>query len=141
MKGDVGALLFADDIQAFATNDEDLQIQARIVNIWARINGMTVNAKKSGLIGSNARVELGGDQVPSLQEYIYLGVPHRLCGINYEGMVSRYITKATKIMRAVTPYCNRWPEVIKLAIYKAFIRSRMEYCGPLLFAIPPSSRR
>ena len=138
---DVSVLLFADDIQALALDDAGIIKQASITNSWARRNGMQINAKKSGLLGTTAHVEMGGEQVPILDEYTYLGVPHRLTGINYEALVARYSQRANAMAQAVSTYCNAWPEMTKLVIYKAFIRSRMEYCGPLLFASPLSPAR
>ena len=126
------ALLFADDLELQGVGDR-LQSLCNIVTEWADANCMTVGIAKCGHLGPEELVLYVQRQpIPHVNRYPYLGFPHELSGINFGAHIANMEAKARKILNACMVVGNSWPEWVKLAIYKTFIRSRLEYGGQLM---------
>jgi hypothetical protein len=89
----IGALMFADDLAALARNRRAMSKQCRMVTAWCNAHHMEVGIRKCGImvccsdpeqrkrweervrrVGSRIPCKLQGQQVPTVQEYKYLGV-------------------------------------------------------------------
>jgi hypothetical protein len=137
LDGGVSALLLADDLQTLAREERDILAQCDIISAWTEENGMEVNNSKCGVMGSSAVFEISGRPVPHVQRYTYLGAPHAITGIRFQEHIDRYASKAERTLSFMLRFRDQWSENVKLGLYKAFVRSRLEYCLPLIHALPP----
>ena len=128
------ALLFADDLQLLGQPDQ-LPEMCAIVDRWCAINGMMVGIQKCGLVGRyDIHLTLQDQPVPFVQSYRYLGFPHAFSGIDFKTHVLECAEKAKKTLNFCNNVDTGWPEWMKLAIFKCFIRPRMEYGAQLIGA-------
>jgi hypothetical protein len=137
-------LLFADDIKLQYTatsNVDEMQKDLNSISNWCHENNMIVGMNKSAVIwcgNSNSNHQpplyLSQQILPTAKEYKYLGVEHDMNGINWEVFVQRCVTKAVRLLTSLSEYASTWKEAIKVIIFKVFLRSRLEYCCPLVFA-------
>jgi hypothetical protein len=133
----LSALLLADDIALFGTSQSCVQSLLDVVLQWSNCNGLKLNPSKCGSFGippSNP-LKMGDSTVPCLSAYKYLGVHFDPGGIDFPTFCKSLVKKASKIFYPVISrsiacdWENRW----RLDMYKSFIRSRMEYCGGILY--------
>ena len=61
----------------------------------------------------------------------YLGIPLNGKGIDWHMYVVQIKAKATKTLRFIKAAGHLWPTWIKIAIFKSFCRSQLDYAGPL----------
>jgi len=129
------ALLFADDIQLLPKNFQQAQSMLSIVDSWCLSNGMESNAKKSGYVGpaTDWNLVLGGSPIPCPTSYTYLGLPVINSGIDWHSYVKKCLEKAGKTLKYIQVKGNRWPPIIRLQLFKTFVRSLWEYCSPLVY--------
>ncbi len=84
---------------------------------------------------------LSGQQVPRTDVYWYLGFPHKLGGIYFQENVTNMADKTEKLVGYVMRQGKSWPEGVKLAIYKSFIRPMMDWGSQLWFQVVPEIDR
>lgn len=139
----INHLLLADDLQLIAETLKHLEELLQVFNNWAMANGMEPCASKSGLTGPSIsciqreRLQLGGEPIPIVHEYKYVGFMQDKNGINWASHFKRLLDKATKLLSFCQANGSSWPEWVKLMIYKSFIRPSFEYGAPLVVSIPP----
>ena len=128
-------LLFADDIKINHRDSQCLQHLLDLCGIWAVENGMIFSIPKCGVISPTPGIsfELAGTILPAVDEYRYLGFPHRRRGIAWGAHLANGVEKARKHLAALTMCSSTWPEWVKLAIFKAFIRPVYEYGAPVIY--------
>jgi hypothetical protein len=129
-------LLFADDIKGYATEVDEAQELVDCVGKWALENEMTLNIKKCGVIGlaEGEWLVLNGKELPVVSEYKYLGFPFSADGILVEKFVDNMIGKAKRTLSFLKATSCGWSELIKLTVYKIFVRSMTEYGLPFLWS-------
>lgn len=98
---------------------------------------MEVNIGKCGVIGSpdGAELVLSGQIIPRTTVYRYLGFPHKINGIDFQEHVTNMADKTEKMVGYVMRQGKSWPEGVKLAIYKSFIRPMLDWGSQLWFHV------
>jgi hypothetical protein len=131
-----GALLFADDVQVLGLTRGTIQAQLDRITDWTTANGMTVGIAKCGYIADRPfDLQLCGMAVPRCAQYRYLGFPHQRRCISFESHIERLTLKASGTLRRCRQVGRAWPESVRLAVVKAFIRPVLEYGMPLIAAL------
>lgn len=130
-------LLFADDITAGSNRLSDLQVSATKMSAWALQNGMKFNIGKCGLVGaspSDLEVILPGyGAIPIVESYTYLGFPYESTGINFETHLASVTAKAQRTLDICMRNSLRWTSGIRLAFYRTFVRSQLDYGAGLIY--------
>ena len=135
----ITALLFADDIVIKAKTRQCAKVAIDACANWATDHGMLWGLAKCGIMGPKSitgqplvPVYLDQEPIPEVDEYKYLGVPHRQQGVDWASYCRTLVNKNISLMDALYLQRKNWPYYNRLAIYRTFIRSTMEYClGPL----------
>lgn len=130
------ALLFADDVVIKARTRAAAQKAIEICLKWAKLNGMTWNISKCGVMGTSKGergiqkqdLMMGLIQIPEVTMYKYLGLPHAESGILWSVYGATLIAKHEGILKATIVRRKAWSMQTRLTIYKVFIRSTLEYC-------------
>ena len=129
-------LLFADDITAGADALAHLQVTTDKLAAWADANGMVINLAKCGLVGAEPGdpplMLPGQGPIPVVSSYTYLGFPFEKTGINFESHLEGVTAKATATLQVCRRNGHRWPASVRLAFYRAFVRSQMDYGAGLI---------
>ena len=130
-------LLFADDITAGSDCLSDLQVSATKMSAWALQNGMVFNLGKCGLVGAGPldpeMILPGYGPIPVVDSYTYLGFPYESMGINFETHLTSVTTKAQRTLDICMRNSLRWNAGIRLAFYRTFVRSQMDYGAGLIY--------
>jgi hypothetical protein len=133
-QSDIRAMLFADDVVIKAKNHSEAQRLLDIAYNWARENGMTWGITKCGVVTKRPILPLmlDGEELPVVNSYKYLGVPHEAKGIAWETYVRQLTEKTRKMIAMLSVKGKHWHPKTKLIIYKTFVRPTSEYCLPLV---------
>lgn len=133
------ALLFADDIQLLPKSLPHASHMLQTISLWCSANGMEVNTSKSAYIGPNPdwNLTLNGSLLPTPVSYSYLGLPTILGGIDWDSYTTNCESKASKCLTYLQVKGSRWPPLIRLQLFRAFIRSRWEYAAPMMLLASP----
>lgn len=133
-----GALLCADDI---LLQHDDVPVVQRMLNTcsrWASTNGMTFNIKKcASLVKCRPPLQLDGVRLPVVDEYKYLGFPHKRYGIDWLARMFSGTDKARRFLgylRSQTQ-SDLWPEWVRGCLFKCFIRPCYEYGAPIIYHV------
>ena len=132
-------LLFCDDIRILTDNHAAAQEALDHCHAWACDNGMTFGINKCGVVAAAAPANLpplmlGPEVLPRVVEYSYLGFPLRKGGIDWVKNGTTRLDMASKLLHGLAIPSNTWPEWIRLAVYKSFIRSKLAYGLDLAYA-------
>lgn len=135
-------LLFADDILLQTCELDPMLKMLNTVERWCDENDMMINTSKCAILAPpqhcRSPVLLGGLPIPSPSRYLYLGIPFdRKHGLDISAHVKRRCIQADRLLSTLSSNLATasWPEIAKLAIYKAFIRPIIEYAAPLIPAM------
>ena len=148
------ALLFADDIQLQAYTIQEAQQLLDIVSAWLSENIMEANLSKCGvmlctvltlqqqILPGEIRLYLSGKILPIVESYEYLGFPHKHFGIDWGLHAETVSKKCLNRLNSIRASDNMqvWPEWAKIAIYKTFVRSLLDYGGPIISHIYENTR-
>ncbi|KAI9135911.1 hypothetical protein BKA69DRAFT_1171172 [Paraphysoderma sedebokerense] len=100
--------LFADDVKVFVptVTVTEAQMITNFISLWCDENEMMLNPLKCGFIGLPAEsyVKIGNVSIPKVTEYKYLGMPFTYSAVG-----------------------KNWSELVRLTVYKVFVRSRFEF--------------
>jgi hypothetical protein len=131
-------LLFADDLEIIEHNNTILQSLCDLTTEWAHANGMAVGLSKCGYLGRppDTPLLLDGEEIPSVEEYQYLGFPHTRRGIDVSKYIDAIIAKARRLLNWCMHRGKGWPYWIRMCIYRAFIRPILDYGGQLWPHVP-----
>lgn len=125
-------LLFADDVVLFAKLIRHMQALLALVQSWSDDNGMTIGIDKCGTF-SDEQLQINDKAIPVVQTYKYLGFPTTQRGIAWQQHVDDGATKASKLLRFLQQWSDTWPEYVRLAIGRAFVRPIFEYGAQLIY--------
>jgi uncharacterized protein Smg (DUF494 family) len=131
----LSCLLFADDILLQTRNTHHMQQMLDAVAEWCRANHMHVNVRKSGTFTDTA-LHIGGNTVPTVQGYRYLGVTLTANGLDTETDIAVRAQRASASLTALQQHTGseQWTPSVRLHMYKTFVRTQMEYGAPLVRA-------
>ena len=150
------SILFCDDVLLKTNGDTIMQVMLDMCSEWARSHKMKFGMDKSKLIAQHSKSPaiqttldhlwnranitaekerssrdtkfyLDGNELERVDEYKYLGFPHRVDGIDFVCHSLSRIEKAQNLLTAVSDNTEHWDVKTKLAVWKSFIRSLSEY--------------
>lgn len=137
------ALAFADDIALTNINAQVMQSKLHICTTWAANTAMEFNTTKSLIMSEirNTQFTLANAPLMFCEEYKYLGFPFKL-NIGYQpdihihNNLKRMIANRQKFARIgyTSHIRDSLHPKVKLLIFKAFIRSMLEYGWALMMA-------
>ena len=130
------ALLFADDIQLLPTSESMAISLIQVLSNWCSRNGMVINVFKSAYVGSSGwSLSINGSPLPCQPVYTYLGFPTSSSGIDFSLLVEKYQTKAAKFLKYFQLKGKSWHPLIRLYLFRSFLRSLWEYGAPLIHCL------
>ena len=98
---------------------------------------MNLNPNKCGCFGlpDNLSLSIGDNIIEPVSQYKYLGVPFDHRGIAFPTFCKSLVKKASGTFYPVVSMsiARGWQCRWRLNMYKSYIRSKMEYCGGLLY--------
>jgi hypothetical protein len=131
------ALLFADDLTAGSSQVAHLATASKHLAEWSHDNGMVINLAKCGIVGLAANdpdVFLPGlGPLPRVDSYTYLGFPYKSRGVDWVAHLDSVAAKAAKSLEFCKNRSVLWPAGLRLAFYRTFIRSLMDYGAGVIF--------
>ena len=131
------ALLFADDITAGSAQLYQLTITSRQMSEWSANNGMVINLGKCGIVGLTADdpdvILPGLGPIPRVECYTYLGFPYKSPGVDWVAHLDSVAAKAAASLAYCKARSTVWPAGLRLAFYRTFIRSLMDYGAGIIF--------
>jgi hypothetical protein len=134
-------LLFADDIQLMARGVPDAQSLVDVVVDWCSANNMLINCDKSGFTSllPSVSISANGEALKCMSSYKYLGFPQSPTVIDWSYYVEGCVQRGFKLLSSLQIMGRGWPVWVKLALYRSFVRSILEYGAPLLWHHAQSS--
>lgn len=133
------ARFFADDLKLQYGRDRPTHCKQQDLDTvfeWTVQNNMIAGINKCAIVkrdkDDGAVLMLGGDVLPTADSYKYLGMENDRSGVAFEPFIERSFQKARGVLTAVENHAE-WRSDVKLAIYKTFIRSRIEYGAGLVW--------
>jgi hypothetical protein len=131
------ALLFADDLTAGSNRVYHLAVASQQLAEWSRENGMVINLAKCGIVGltdDDPDVVLPGiGPIPRVECYTYLGFPYKSRGVDWVAHLDSVASKAANSLSFCKNRSLLWPAGLRLAFYRTFIRSLMDYGAGIIF--------
>ena len=98
---------------------------------------MVINLGKCGVVGLAAHdpdVLLPGlGPIPRVDCYTYLGFPFKSLGVDWVAHLNSVAAKASKSLAFCKNRSLLWPAGLRLAFYRTFIRSLMDYGAGIIF--------
>lgn len=129
-------LLYADDLVLFGSRVEDVQMALDVCTMYAQEHRFQFNVGKCAIVSSrnDASFRMYDEEVPMVEEFLYLGVPFTSVGISWERHWERMGAKAmntASFLHSVGINGGGVDVVTALSLYKAFVRPCLEYGLPL----------
>lgn len=123
------SLFFADDILIKAKVAAKAQDTLDICTQWSTENKLEFGINKCATV-SKERIDLnlGNEIVPYAIEYKYLGAPHQWNRVCWESLIRNNCIKHDKSLMAISDYQSNWSNIARLAIWRSFIRPKLDYC-------------
>jgi hypothetical protein len=137
----LGSQLFADDVETAAATAAQLHAQLRVGTEYAKRDGLAFNISKCAVavVGgsamqrasvANERFELGGEVMPLVDSYRYVGIDFDLNARGWNTMANRVLAKVARVVAilhgagcvraALTPaVCQR--------LFVTMVRSQLEF--------------
>jgi exonuclease III len=127
--------MFADDVALVSSGEVEHQVMLNGVFEWARRNGMEFSISKCGsmTIGAeNVKFTLGSAEIPSVDSYLYLGIPFDK-SLEIEPGIRLKVGKVKKLHAMLFPFlgCQRVPCWARVLVFKACIMGAVSYGGEL----------
>ncbi|KAF9303322.1 hypothetical protein BG003_002079, partial [Podila horticola] len=98
---------------------------------------MVINLGKCGIVGlapHDPDVLLPGlGPIPRVDCYTYLGFPYKSRGVDWVAHLDSVATKAAASLAFCKARSTVWPAGLRLAFYRTFVRSLMDYGAGLIF--------
>ena len=136
----IGELAFADDLVIFAESKEQLARRASKLTKWAKDNKMSFGIKKCGVMVHNLPeakwqhldISLGGEKVPVVKEYTYLGVlvSHDMC---LKKLVHARVKASMGALARLRPCLSTRsiPMHIRLRVLQSMLAPVINYAGEM----------
>ena len=96
---------------------------------------MELNIGKCGALGleEDESISLPSGVFPKPETYKYLGLDQDKNGHAWDSYCDRIQASTRALLRFCQGVGTSWPTKSKIAIYKAFIRPKSDYCAPILW--------
>lgn len=131
-------LFFADDGLLLCKTISEARALLRVAERWAIANQMAFNVSKCGVIVRDPSEELSltlcGSEIPIVEEYKYLGFMITKEGIDFVQDSRTKARAATAFLTFARIQCSEWTPYARHIVYNTFIRPKLEYGAPLLYA-------
>ena len=127
-------LLYADDIAIKAATVREAQAILLRCEEWAKLNGMSWNVAKCGVVGTDHVFILNNQRIPALDEYKYLGFPHSSGGLRIEAHFEARLERHDAFVRSLLYDQDSWSLSSRLIVYKTFAAPILDY-GAGIFSI------
>jgi hypothetical protein len=115
------------------------QMHLDLTSTWCGENNMIPGIKKCGVIIPRdcdttglPPLTLNGQPLPITDSYKYLGFEMTSKGLDWISYVNRIVTKARNTLSFARIEGMKWRPALRVAAYKTFVRSILEYGAPLL---------
>ena len=144
-------LLFADDIKIFRAIDKVdecslLQHDINTVSSWCSANGLRINPTKTNVISYSRRqvqvqflYKLHGDPITQVSTVRDLGV-YIDESLSFKHHIERAANEAMKFLGLITRISKEFTNPsCYLSLFRAIVRSRLEYCSVVWNSVPHSS--
>jgi len=122
------SLFFADDILLKHSDPVAAQRALSICSHWSTVNFIDWGVVKCGVVGSNEPFHISNEQIPTLQTYKYLGVPHLSNRVDWQQLVDSNAQKHSRLIIALSDHAESWSNIARLTIWRTFIRPILDYC-------------
>jgi len=145
-------LLFADDLALMSSSRSRLRRAMELIQSWADTNEMRFGVAKCGVMGFGPRssdllsrdssmFRLGGQPVPVVDSYVYLGVPFTP-SLDLESMASARAEKGRKVLNSFRGVlsCVRIPLSLRVKVVRAILLPVLTYGGVVWGMAEPRSR-
>lgn len=140
-RADPPLVLFCDDIRILCDNVEATQHLIDVCYEWAAHNGMEFGLSKCAVLAARPlQLRLGDQIIPQAPEYQYLGYPLTPHGVDWIQHGLRRLQAATSMLDGLRGPSALWPEWVKLAIFKTFIRPKAAYGLELAYRAATQTR-
>ncbi|KAE8217127.1 hypothetical protein CF319_g8716 [Tilletia indica] len=142
-------LLYADDIKIRADTRDKLQVMLTKLQYWCELNSMEINVKKSAELVKAASEDdwledswmdsppqplaVYRQALPRVEEYTYLGFPHRVEGVDFQARCKSNFERANAMIRYLAVLGRQWAPAVRLAMYKTLARPLLDYGGAMLW--------
>ncbi|OLY79420.1 RNA-directed DNA polymerase from mobile element jockey [Smittium mucronatum] len=127
------ALFYADDIQLLPISRSHAKNLLKIFSDWLDSNNMILNIKKSAFIGPSPwNLHFNGQLLPKPSSYNYLGMPYTDKGFDVNKYCRSAGFRAMNQIKSLQKTGKIWHPLVKLNIFKSFVRSIWEYPSPIL---------
>lgn len=128
------SLFFADDGAILAKDLGQAQLLLATAERWAKDHGMIFNVKKCGVVSSirDLDLQLQGERLSQVDSYKYLGLPFTSRGIDFVSWLNNKVAQQESSLRYMMVKGVTWHPLIRLTLYKSFVRPLLDYAGPLL---------
>jgi hypothetical protein len=137
------SLFFADDIKLQLMGSaahQAAQDSLDLITQWCHGHNMTPGIKKCGIVLPHEVVnpgfrtlQLNGDTLPVVKVYKYLGFEVTKNGIDWAQYYDRAVKKAKGILAFSKKVSFHWKPSLRVAAYKTFIRSVLEYGAAIFY--------
>lgn len=130
-------LFYADDGVIITNAQVDIVAKVRVVESWTRCNALQLNPKKCAIITAQRLlpvVQVYGDEIKQVEEYMYLGFPVTREGINFPQHLEQRISAAVGRARWLGVQSDAWGPAHRLRVYKQYLAPMFEYGAPLVAA-------
>lgn len=128
----INCLLFADDV-AILGSPTQVQQMLDLAAQHSMQLGYRWNPSKCAILNApltNPRLNLYGDELPTVDEFVYLGVPFRKNGLYGPGILALRKASAIQAMALLTSvgvHHNGFSLLLCSRLYTCFIRPKIEY--------------
>lgn len=97
---------------------------------------MTYNVSKCGIIPPTVGDDLSlcGKSIPVVSRYKYLGFQVMINGIDFIEHIRIQTESAASFLKFVQIQCSEWSPYTRYVIYNTFLRPKLEYGAPLIYA-------
>ncbi|KAG2171654.1 hypothetical protein INT43_008034, partial [Umbelopsis isabellina] len=125
----INSLLFADDV-AILGSVADVQRMLDIAAAHSHLLGYRWSPTKCATLNSPRPLTLYGEELQSVEEFVYLGLPFRKNGLSASSLIE-HRTKGTRLAMATLQAIGARPSgfhpLLSARLYRQFIRPKFEY--------------
>ncbi|KAK2979211.1 hypothetical protein RJ640_003141 [Escallonia rubra] len=131
------SLFFADDGVLLGASSREIQQLLNIVEKWTVSHKIGLNVKKCGYLapqGCEDVVSVGGVEVGKVDEYVYLGFPFTIRGIDFTKHLTKRLSQACGRATFLSLHSDDWGIAHRNRVYRQYLAPMFEYGAPLLAA-------
>lgn len=130
-------LFYADDGVLIPALGREIPKLLAIVEDWTLKNRIALNVGKCGIltrVHHREPLRVYGEEIPYVDQYMYLGFPMRKGGIDFERHLEQRTQAVVGRLKWLQIFTNSWCSQTRLEVFKQYFQPMMEYGGPLVIA-------